>query len=337
MSHVMSMFTHDNVDQHTAHEGSSRAGTPWSGMGFALVSAASFGLSGAVVKAMIGTGWSTGAAVTARVGLAAAILFVPAILSLRGRFHVLRAHAGVIVIFGLVAVAGCQLAYFNAVARMDVGVALLIEYAAPVAVVAWLWARRGQRPGSRTIVGGVIAAAGLVTMLGLLPAGGSDAAGAGPYVDAMGVLWALAAMVGAATFFVLSADEESDLPPLVLAASGLAVGALALLAAGALGFVEFDASTAEVRYAIATVPWWLPVLGLGLVAAALPYATGIAAARRLGPRLASFIALTEVVAAVAFAWLLLSELPEPVQLAGGAVMLIGVLVVRLGEPRPVPG
>ena len=49
------------------------------------------------------------------------------------------------------------------------------------------------------------------------------------------------------------------------------------------------------------------------------YCTGIAASRRLGSRLASFVALLEVVAGVTFAWLLLDQLPGPLQLAGGAL------------------
>ena len=48
---------------------------------------------------------------------------------------------------------------------------------------------------------------------------------------------------------------------------------------------------------------------LGVVTAAIAYTTGIAASRRLGSRLASFVALLEVVAAVGFAWLLLDQLP----------------------------
>jgi len=96
-----------------------------------------------------------------------------------------------------------------------------------------------------------------------------------------------------------------------------------------------------------SVPWWLPVLALGLVTAAFAYVTGIAAGRRLGSRLASFVALGEVLAAVVFAWLLLGELPRPVQMVGGLLVLAGVVVVKLGEgrapllvepvPEPAPG
>jgi drug/metabolite transporter (DMT)-like permease len=77
--------------------------------------------------------------------------------------------------------------------------------------------------------------------------------------------------------------------------------------------------------------WWLPVLGLGVVTAALAYVTGIAATRRLGSRLASFVALTEVLAALGFAWVLLGQAPRSIQLLGAALVLLGVVIVKSGE------
>ena len=95
------------------------------------------------------------------------------------------------------------------------------------------------------------------------------------------------------------------------------------------------ASTSSPAYRGTEVAWWLPVLALGLVTAALAYATGVAAGRLLGSRLSSFVALLEVLSAVLFAWLLLGQLPGPVQLAGGVLVLAGVVLVKLGEdPSP---
>ncbi len=292
------------------------------GLGFAVLSALSFGLSGALAKGLLEAGWSAGAAVTVRILIAAAVLVVPALVQLRGRWGMLRGNVGLITAYGFVSVAGCQLAYFNAVDHMQVGVALLIEYTAPVAVIGWLWLRRGQRPDRLTFLGAVLAAVGLVLVLDLVS--GAD-------LSMVGVLWALGAMMGLAVYFVISADESNGLPPMVLAAGGLVVGAIVLVVAGALGAIPLEASTRDVSYATATVPWWLPILGLGLVSAALAYVTGIAATRRLGARLASFVALIEVLAALVFAWLLLDELPRSIQLVGGMLILVGVIVVKLGE------
>lgn len=294
------------------------------GLTFAVVSATSFGLAGPLGKGLMQSGWSVGAAVTIRVSLAALLLLVPAAMALRGRWSLLRRNALLLVAYGAIAVAGCQFAYFSAVARMQVGVALLIEYTAPVAVVTWLWLRHGQRPNRLTVLGAIVAGLGLVLVLDLV---------AGIRVDPVGVAWALAAMLGVATYFVVSAHEGNGLPPIVLAAGGLATGALLLLAAGALGLLDLTRSRDPVAFVGATVAWWVPVLGLGLVTAAVAYTTGIAAGRRLGSRLASFVALTEVVAALGFAWLLLGELPRPVQVVGGVLIVCGVVVVKLGETR----
>jgi drug/metabolite transporter (DMT)-like permease len=292
------------------------------GLALAAVSAASFGLSGTLARGMLDTGWSPAAAVVVRVLVAAAVLLVPALLVLRGRWHLLRRNLSLVTAFGVFAVAGAQFAYFTAVEHMQVSIALLIEFTAPVAVVLWMWLRHGQAPTRLTVLGAAVAAVGLVLVLNV---------GGGGQLSTVGVLWALTAMAGAAAYFVLSADERNGLPPLVLAAGGLLVGGGVLLAAGAVGLIRLDVSAAPAVYDGVAVPWWLPVAGLAVVTAALAYTTGIAASRRLGSRLASFVALGEVVMALVFAWLLLDELPLPVQLLGGLLILAGVAVVKMGE------
>jgi drug/metabolite transporter (DMT)-like permease len=301
------------------HDTSRRA----AGLGFALASASSFGLSGALGRGLMDAGWSSAAAVAARILLGAAVLAPLALVELRGRWDLLRRNLPLVLVYGLVAVAGCQLAYVNAVSRMPVGVALLIEYAAPVAIVGWLWLTRGQRPGLRTVVGAALGVLGLVLVLDLV--GGTS-------VDAVGIVWAFGAMIGVAAYFLLSGRQDDGLPPTVLAAAGLLLGGVALLLAGATGLLSFTATTAAVAFGGVSVAWWVPVLGLGVLTAALSYGTGIAAARGLGSRLASFVGLTEVLFALAFAWVLLGEAPRPIQLVGGALVLAGVIVVRSGEP-----
>ena len=295
------------------------------GIGFAVLSASSFGLSGPLARGLQEAGWTAAAAVAVRVLLAAVVLAPVAVVQLRGRWHLLRRTAPLITAYGLVAIAGCQLAYFTAVAHMEVGVALLIEFSAPVAVVGWLWLRHGQRPGRLTVLGAVLGTAGLLLVMDVL---------SGARVSGVGILWALGAMVGAATYFVLSGRHQDGLPGTVLATGGLLLGGLALLAAGAVGVVPFAVTTADVPFAGFAAPWWATLLVLGVVTAAVAYVAGIAATRRLGSRLASFVALTEVLMALVFAWLLLDETPGGVQLAGGALILAGVVAVRLGELRP---
>ncbi len=294
------------------------------GLAFAVVSALSFGMSGTIAKGLLEEGWSPAAAVTARILVAAVVLLPPGLVALQGRWWLLRRNARVLVGYGVVAVAGCQFAYFSAVEYLQVGVALLIEYTAPVAVVAFLWLRYGQRPGPVTRVGGLVALLGLVLVLDVV---------SGVSLHPVGVVWGLLAMLGAATYFVLSAQEGNGLPPMVLAAGGMVVGATSLLLLGVIGLLDMTWTTGVATYGGTSVPWWWAVLGLGVVSAAISYTTGIAASRRLGSRLASFVALLEVLFALLAAWLVLGEAPRLVQVFGGALIVAGVILVKLGE-RP---
>ncbi len=295
------------------------------GLALAVASAVSFAMSGPLARGMLDAGWTAGAVVLARLAIAALVVAPLAARSLRGQWGALRANAGFVLLFGAVPVAGAQFAYFSAVDHMDVGPALLIEYTAPAAVVVWLWVRHGERPGPLTVAGAGLAALGLVLVLDLLS--GSDLA-------PIGIVWALIAMVCAASYFVLAATPRPGLPPVALAGSGLATGALVLAVLGAIGLLPMHATTASPVLADSSVTWWIPLLGLGVVTAGLAYCLGIAASRRLGSRLASFVALLEVVAGVSFAWLLLNQVPGALQLGGGILIVAGVVVVKLGERPP---
>jgi drug/metabolite transporter (DMT)-like permease len=302
-------------------------GSRHSGLGLAVVSAASFGLSGAIARGLFDTGWSAGAVVLVRLGLGTLVVAPFAIVDLRGRWHELRAHAGFVLLYGAVPMALAQFAYFSAVARMSVGPALLIEYTAPAAVVAWLWLRRGERPTAVTLAGAAVCVVGLVLVLDLL---------AGPSLNPIGVGWALLAMVGCATYFVLGSDGIAAMPAVGLAGCGLAVATASLGGVGAGGVLPLHAATASPSYAGVHVAWWLPLLALGTITCGVAYCAGIAAIRSLGSRVASFAGLLEVVSGVVWAWLLLAQTPGLLQVLGGVLLLAGIVVVRLGE-RPASG
>lgn len=297
-----------------------------SGLGIALFSSAVFGLSGSFAKALLESGWSPGAAVTARLTGAALILAIPALLALRGRWHQLRDNWVTIGLFGLIGVAACQLFYFNAVARLSVGVALLLEYLAPVLIVLWLWAASRKRPRISTIGGTLLSLAGLVLVLDLTGA---------VKIDVVGVLWGLAAAVCLAMYFFITAKKNDSLPPIVLASVGLMVGAAVMWLAAATGLLPMAFATADTQLGPWIAPWWVALAGLVILATVLAYVSGIMAARALGSKVASFVSLTEVLFAVVWAWLLLGELPGAIQLLGGLLIVGGVVLVRLDELRSV--
>ena len=307
------------------------------GLVIGLMSAAAFGTSGTFGTSLIGAGWSPAGAVLARVSIAALVLTGPALLQLRGRWALLRKWGWRTVAYGCIGVATCQLGYFNAISRMPVGIALLIEYMGILLVVGWLWVRHGQRPRRLTIAGSIAAIGGLALMLDLSGPGGISPVGAG---------WALLAAVSMAVYFILSAwsgapsagtpsgtasSRPEALPPVVMTWGGMIVGAVVLAAAGMTGLAPLAVSGADVTLLHHQVSWLVPILGLSVLAAAFAYVTGIGAARRLGAKLGSFVALAEVLFAVLFAWILLHQVPTTTQFLGGALILTGVILVRLDE------
>lgn len=295
------------------------------GLWLLLASSASFALSGALAQSLLTTGWSAGAVVTLRIGLAFLALLVPGCLSMRGRWRTLQHSWLMIVLYGVLAVAGCQLFYFFAVQRLSVAVALLLEYLSPIALVLFTWALTRIRPSALTLFGAALSISGLMLVLDIFS--GFD-------VDALGVFFGLLAMIGSAAYFLISAKADESMPPLALATGGLGVATAALVLAGVVGVLPMHTNTAApVVLAGQSVHWLVPILAIALVAAAMAYVLGILGTTRLGPTVASFVALSEVLFAVIWAWWLVGEQPGMIQLLGGLVILAGVVAVKYDDLR----
>jgi drug/metabolite transporter (DMT)-like permease len=294
-----------------------------SGLLALLLSSAAFATSGPFAKALIEAGWSPPLVVLLRMTGAALVLLPLALGPIRRHRRVVLANLPLVVSYGLLAVGAAQLGYFQAVQRLPVGVALLLEFLGIVLVVLVGWLISRVTPHRLTFLGIVLALAGLALVLDVLGA-------ASP--DLVGVAWGLFSAVGLAGHFIL-AGRPNPVPSIAFACLGLVTGALALGILGLVGILPMRAGSDTVTLLGAAAPSWVAFAQLVLVAAALAYVLGIIGTRRLGSTLASFVGLTEVLFAILFAWVLLGELPRPVQLVGGGLILGGVIAVRLGEAR----
>lgn len=264
----------------SAKKGSSRATNsqtihlvqPSSTTGFllALSSAALFAMSGIFATSLMMAGWSAGAAVTVRVILATAVLALPTALALRGKWRMVRAGWQPVLLFGLIAITMCQLAYYFAVQHIAPSYALLIQYMGPVLLVGWVWLRLQVAPHALTAFGAIAAVLGLLVVSGI---------GTGGALEPVGVMFALTAAVGNAVFYVLSADANHGIAP-------------------------------------------LPLVGLGL---------GVAAVRHLGATVASFTGYSEPMFGIVWTILLLAIVPSGAQWVGAALIMLGVVTVKLGE------
>ncbi|WP_448629750.1 EamA family transporter [Cellulomonas soli] len=154
-------------------------------------------------------------------------------------------------------------------------------------------------PTPLTLLGAALATGGLALVLDLT--GTLE-------LDPLGLVFALAAAVGNAAYFALTA-RPTLLPPVALAGTGMAVGAGAVVLVTAAGVLPFAAPDVHVDLLGASVRWWVPLAVVGVLPTAFGFGISAVSVRLLGERVASFLALTEVVFSVLLAWVLLHERP----------------------------
>lgn len=299
------------------------------GLIFALLSAATFGVSGPFAKSLIESGWSPGGAVFARVAGGALVMMVIAVATQWPRLRQVSTHTRTVLLYGVFAISAVQLCFFNAVQHLSVGVALLLEYLAPIIVIGWVWITKGARPSVQTLLGAAVALIGAAVVIDVF--GSAE-------ISAVGVAWGLAAAACLAVYFVISERADGDLHPVVLAASGLTVSAVVIGALGLVGVLPLQFSASNAVVADHSVNVWLPVVVLVLVSTVIAYLTGIAAITLLGPTIGSLVALTEVLCAVVAAWILVGESVTALQAVGGAAIIAGLVLARLGQvaPKQIP-
>jgi drug/metabolite transporter (DMT)-like permease len=298
------------------------------GLAFAVASAVSFGLSGPLAKSLMEAGWSPTGAVTARMAVGALAMAIFATFARPGWIREAIRHRKTVIAYGFFPIAGAQLCYYNAVSHLSVGVALLLEYTAPVLVVGWLWATTRCRPTNMTLAGVGLAVAGITLVLDVF---------SGAHINAAGVAWALGAAVCAASYFMMSdkvradGSEEGSLNSITLAAGGLIIGAATTATLGITGVMPLTFTTNDTVLAGLTMSWLVPIVALGVITTALAYTLGIMGIARLRPRFASLVGLSEVMFAVVAAWLLLGEAITLTQAVGGGVVLAGLALARQGD------
>ncbi len=290
----------------------------------AVGSAASFALSGIFASALMAAGWTPGAAVTARISLAALVLLIPTLIMLRGSWGMVRRAWGSVLIFGVLAVAGCQLAYFLAVQFIPPSLALLIEFTGPVLLMFWSWLRTRIAPSGLTLIGAALAMIGLIAVSGAVVGGG---------LHPLGILFALIAAVGNASYFAMGAQSDHGIPPIPFVGLGLGVGSVVLMIAGVTGLLPFAVSAAPGVIAGREFPAWIVVTGMVLLSTVLAYVLGVAASRRLGATVSSFAGYSEPLFGILWTILLLAVLPTGMQWLGAAFIIAGVATVRVGELR----
>lgn len=255
----------------------------------------------------------------ARVVVALIPLAVYLLLARRALLRPPRAAVPALIGFGVCMMA-VNLAYYVAIDRVPVGVAIALQYTAPVLILV------GTAVVTRTVPGGTVWLAGGLTLAGAALVSGAIG-GATQDLDPIGIAAGIVAAVTFAGYLVTAelGGRRGSHPVTTL-------------------FIGF--CVAVTIWAVVLPLWDWPfhlladpqvavrVLAVGLLGTLLPFALAVAALRWISPAVAGIATTTEPVLAAALAWLLLGQALSAPQLVGGGLVVAGVLVAQGARPSP---
>jgi drug/metabolite transporter (DMT)-like permease len=292
---------------------------PPTGVLFCLASAAGFGAMGIFGKLAYDEGATVGTLLATRFVLAAALFWL--VLACTGGARRLRGlslrDAGIALALGAVGYGAQAGGYFAALERLDASLLSLLVYTFPVMVTVAAIALGRESASRRTALALVLASMGLVLVLA------GAAAGA---LDALGTVLGLATAVVYSVYILSSEGVAGRVGPLVLSTLVCTGAAMTLTLAGLAGGDLDPGSVSPVGFG------WLG--GLAVVSTVGAVALFFAGLRRVGPTAASILSTLEPVVTVLLAFVVFSESLGPAQLAGGALVLSAVLVVRVQVRMP---
>ncbi len=293
-------------------------------LGYLMVSAAAilFAVNGTVAKIVLSTGISSFRLAQIRstgalLGLAAVV-----VLTRPQTLRTTRRELPHLIVFGICGVALVQLLYFLAIRRLPVGVALLIEYLAPLLVA--LWARFGARETVRRHIWAALALClvGLSLVVDLW---------SGVTLNGTGVAFALLGAVSLAVYLLLAERSVAGRDSLSLLAYGFLFASL--FWAAVQPWWSFPARIVGSDVSLlgrfdASLPVWALLIFMVLLGTMAPFALIVGSLRHLSATRVGIVAMLEPVAGavVAYAWL--GETLGGIQLAGGAVVLAGIFLAQ---------
>lgn len=292
-------------------------------VGFVLMVLSSFffAVSGPIAKSLFASGWTPGSTVLVRMAGGGLILLVPTLWALRGRWIRVRLTWRTVLAYGIFSMAGVQVFFFLSLGLLSVAIALLIiMLGAPLIIVALIWVRTRRRPPAVTFAGIGASLAGMVLILG--PSTGE--------FSWAGLVAALVSSCCFASYFFIAEREQIELPPIGFTGLGMWIGLAALSLALAIGVLPAGTSAADVDLAGTRVSWVVPI-GLLILFTVGAYWTGILGIRRLGAPVSSFVNLVEVPFSAIAAWVLLAEALTGLQLVGGLIIIVGVVLIKWGD------
>jgi drug/metabolite transporter (DMT)-like permease len=297
---------------------------PTLGLGLVVLGASLFIVNAGVSRVVLRSGVDPLTLTTIRVSGTALALLVIA-----GLFHrtALRPPRGrlrwMLLAHGLVGVAALQWAYFVAIDRLPIGMALLLEYQAPILVALWARLVQKEQVHPRAWVGLGLAVVGLAASTGIWR---------GLTFDVVGIAAGLGAAVCFAAYFLIGEHGVALLDPLRVILWSFLVATVALNLVAPL--TRFDTALLDDqvsmlgRLAEVEMPVWALLAWIVLLGTLVPFGVELAALGHLSATTVTMVAMLEPVGVAALGWVWFGEALDAAALVGGIAVVAGIVLAQ---------
>jgi len=292
------------------------------GVLLALAAAFLFGLNASTSKVIMSTGISPDLVVLFRSFAAAAIAGIVLIFKNRSAFKVKLREIPFLVLFGVFGVALMQWAYSNAVSLLPVGIALLFEYTAIVMVPIASYLLFKQKTNANLWLGVVLVLGGLAVVSQIWQGG----------LNASGIGFALLAAVLLSTYFIMGERAGLNRDPVSTMFYTMLTATMFWLLFtdwGKLspslfeGNIDLSANLTGIE-----IPKLLAFAWLGIMGSFAPMVFSFIALKYSTATVVGIVSTAEPVFAFLFGWLWLSETISGLQLIGGLLVILGIVLAQ---------
>jgi drug/metabolite transporter (DMT)-like permease len=303
---------------------------PALGLGLVTFGALLFIQNAGVSRVALRAGVDPTALTTLRVTGTAVLLVLGAAVFRREALRPPGGRLGLLlVVNGLVGVAALQWTYFVAIDRLPVGMALLLEYQAPILVALWARFVQRERVRPRLWLGLALAWAGLAAATGIWR---------GLTFDVVGVLGGLGAAVCFAAYFLIGEHGVDRLDPLRVILWSFLIATAGLNVVHPLTGTRLDLLAHRVsllgRLADHTAPVWAVLAWIVVVGTVLPFGVALLALRHLPATTVTMVAMLEPIGVSALGWVWFSEALNTVALFGGLAVVVGIVLAQSARRAP---
>jgi drug/metabolite transporter (DMT)-like permease len=282
-----------------------------------------FAVNGSVSKVVLSSGLSSLELAQIRNTFAALLFLAFLLVVAPSRLRVDRRELLFLVAFGLVGIALVQWLYFVALEHLPVGVALLIEFTAPLFVALFARFVYKERVRARIWLAVACCIVGLSLVVEIWT---------GVAFSTVGVTAAFAGAFALTAYLLMAERERKHRDAASLSFYGFLFAAL--LWAVVQPLWEFPWSTLgksvslQGNLADHTAPVWLLVGFIIVIGTFVTFSLLTGSLRHISATRASIVASLEPVVATVIAWAWLDESFGPTQLVGGAIVIAGILVAQ---------